>query len=211
MKMTTRSGVSKILVFLASLLCCGAVMADTDTQDVYWFADGTPAGGKSHLTRTDTMILITLEAAELVAGDAHTLWWIVFNNPGACSAPGCGEDDIFDLVNGGLNGDGVLTAEIAVGNASGNVAKSDGTLEFGARMMSGGDNAGHQVLFTPALLMGDPAGPLLTADPHDAEVHVIVQTHGQSLGGKKLQEQLSMVEANCTPACADIQFSVHLP
>ena len=212
MKMTTRLGVTRTLAFLALLLCCGSVMAGdhlvpstTDTQNVNWFDDGTDTGGKSHLTRTDGMILITLEAAGLVPGDAHTLWWIVFNDPGECSAPGCGEDDIFNP-DGSLNESGVEDAEIAIGNASGNVAKSDGTLEFGGRMPRNGDN-GHQVLFGA----GFASDFLLTAWPHDAEVHVIVQSHGQARGGEKLREQLTYVDTNCSPECADIQFSVHLP
>lgn len=212
MNMTTRLGITRTLAFLALLVCCGSVMAgghlapsSTDTQNVYWFDDGSETGGKSHLTRTDGMILIALEADSLVPGDAHTLWWVVFNDPAGCSAPGCGEDDIFNP-DGSLNVPGVMAAEIAIGNASGNVAKSDGTLEFGGRMPRNGDN-GHQVLFGAGLA----SDYLLTASPHDAEVHVIVQSHGQGRSGEKLREQLTYVDANCTPACADIQFSVHLP
>ena len=215
--MTARLGVTKALAFLALLLFNGAVMADTDTTDVLSFDGGTPTGGVSHLTRTDDMILITLEAAELVPGDAHTLWWIVFNTPEGCAdygsgEAGCGEDDIFDLVNGGLNVDGVLAAGISIGNASGNVAKSNGTLEFGGRMTRNQNND-HQVLFTPYAFGANAATDyLLYADSaDDAEVHVIVQTHGQARGGEKLREQLTYVDTNCTPACADIQFAVHLP
>ena len=65
---------------------------------------------------------------------------------------------------------------------------------------------GHQVLF------GDGFGPIvLTASPHDAEVHFIIQTHGQARGGPKLLEQLTYVDINCTPFCSDIQFAVHVP
>ena len=67
-------------------------------------------------------------------------------------------------------------------------------------------NGNHQVLF------GEGFGAyLLTASPHDAEVHLIVQTHGQARGGPKLLEQLAYVERNCTPFCTDIQFTVHIP
>ena len=57
----------------------------------------------------------------------------------------------------------------------------------------------------------DPAGSILTVEPDAAEIHVVVQSHGQGRGGKKLREQLAYLEANCTPACADVQFAVHLP
>ena len=71
-----------------------------------------------------------------------------------------------------------------------------------------GSNSGnHQVLFGA----GMSSNYLLTASPHDAEVHLIVQSHGQARGGPKLLEQLAEVAKNCTPVCADIQFAVHRP
>jgi hypothetical protein len=180
----------------------------TNSEDVYWFSDASDAGGRSHLTRTNGMILVTLEAANLVPSHAHTLWVIVFNNPDGCSAPGCGEDDIF-TPDGDLYIEGLIAAQIAIGNGSGNVAKSDGTLEFGARVPRNSNNGNHQVLFGAGPVFG--SGYLLTAEPKNAEVHLIVQTHGQARGGPKLLEQLAYVDVNCTPFCSDIQFSVHLP
>ena len=179
MKKLIRLRIIVTLAFLILLFFNSGVLADTDTQSVYWFDDASDTGGKSHLTRTDAMVLITLEAAGLVPGDVHTLWWIVFNDPAGCSAP-CGEDDIF-LPDGNLNEAGVVAAQIAIGNASGNVAKMDGTLEFGGRLRQNSDADGHQVLFGAGF--GDY---MLTASPDDAEVHVIVQTHGQARGGEKL-------------------------
>ena len=180
------------------------VPSTTDTQNVYWFADATDTGGKSHLTRTDGMILATLEAANLKPGDAYTLWWVVFNMPENCSHPG-GEDDIFNP-DGSLNEQGIVNAGIAIGNASGNIVKSDGTLEFGGRLPKGTNNPGHQVLFGAGF---DEV--MLVRSPHYTEVHLIVQTHGKGRGGPPLLKQLSMVNSNCTPRCADLQFSVHVP
>jgi hypothetical protein len=197
-----------MLVFgTSSALADGHLAASTtNTEAVYWFTDGSDAGGLSHLTRTDGMIVATVEPANLVPGHAHTLWVLVFNRPGNCSDD-CGEDDIF-TPEGNLNVPQVLETGLAIANGSGNIAKSDGTLEFGARIPHGADlmALGHQVLF------GDGFGPtVLTASPHDAEVHFIIQTHGQARGGPKLLEQLAYVDSNCTPFCSDIQFSVHVP
>jgi hypothetical protein len=181
----------------------------TDTEAVYWFSPPfDEAGGLSHLTRTDGMILITLEAANLVPGDVHTLWVIVFNKPDGCSAPGCGEDDIF-APDGNLNMDGLAAAQIAIGNGSGNVAKSDGTLEFGARLPRDMPIGNHQIRFGAGPIFG--GGYLLTAEPKNAEVHLIIQSHGQARGGPKLLETLNLEGSNCTPFCSDVQFSVHLP
>jgi hypothetical protein len=186
---TNRSGFAKILLLTGSLFLYGSVIADTDSQEVRWVSDFSLTFGWSHLTRTDGMIVLTLEAVDLEPGDAHTLWWIVFNNPSACSYP-CGEDDIFTPT--GLNVDGVLAAGIAIGNASGDIAKADGTLEFGARLERGGDAAGHQVLFTPYDFGEDGGGSMLYAGAEDdAEAHLILQSHGKARGGPKLLEQLS--------------------
>jgi hypothetical protein len=179
----------------------------TNSEAVYYFSDASDAGGLSHLTRTNGMIVATVEAANLVPGHVHTLWVLVFNKPGNCSDDSCGEDDIFNE-DGTLNGNQVIEVGLGIANGSGNVAKADGTLEFGARIPRGADltTLGHQVLF------GDGFGPIvLTASPHEAEVHFIIQTHGQARGGPKLLETLNLEGSNCTPFCSDIQFAVHLP
>lgn len=179
------------------LLASGLALAGTtETVPVQWFADDSDSGGRSHLTRLEPMVLLTLEAEGLVPGDAYTLWWVVFNNPAGC-VDGCDADD---LVPGGA-------ALPAVGNASGNVAKADGTLEFGARLPVGSNTPGHQVLFGAD---GTPEGAMLLSS-EDAEIHLVVQSHGQARGGKRLQQQLAMVNTACTPACADVQFAVHEP
>ena len=185
-----------------SLAAAGAP-STTDTQGMFDFGDGSSVPGESHLTRTDDAVFVLVEGEGLVAGDAHTLWFVVFNNPGDCSGT-CGEDDIFNE-DGSLNVEGVKAAEIGIGNASGNIARADGTIELGGHLVQNGGDAGHQILF-PAALDGDS---LLTADGDDAEVHVILQSHGNARGGEKLLEQLSMVDANCTPTCADLQAAVH--
>jgi hypothetical protein len=201
------SAVLVVMMMIAGVAVAGHLQpSNTDSQNVYWFADETDTGGDSFLTRTEGMLLASVEAAGLEPGDAYTVWWVVFNNPAGCSAP-CGEDDIF-TAEGDLNVPGVIAAEIGIGNATGNIAKSDGTAEFGARLKrNDGDASGHQILF-PAGLAGDS---VLTASGDDAEVHLIIQGHGQARGGPQLLSQLTFVETGCTPFCADIQFTVHLP
>ena len=185
-----------------SLLLFGD-MASADPQEtpVRWFSDFSPTGTSSYMTRLDDMVLVTLEATGLNPGDAVTLWWVVFNNPAGCLVGGCGGE--FD----DPTGQALIDAEVAVANATGNVVKSDGTLEFGATLHQGMNDPEHQVIFNAGL---DTADSVLTAEPAGAEIHLVVQTHGQGRGGKKLREQLAYLEANCTPACADVQFAVHL-
>lgn len=72
---------------------------------------------------------------------------------------------------------------------------------------SRGSGTAHQILF--------PAGldetTLLTISGNDAEVHLVVQSHGKARGGKTLLDQLTFVETGCTSTCEDIQFAVHKP
>ena len=196
------------LVFgVSSTLADGHLAASTtSTVEIRKFSNGDVAGGLSHLTRTDGMIVATVEPTNLVPGHVHTLWVLVFNNPDNCSGD-CGEDDIFNE-DGTLNANQVMEVGLGIANGSGNIAKTDGTLEFGARIPRGADleELGHQVLF------GEGFGTIvLTASPHDAEVHFIIQTHGQARGGPKLLETLNLEGSNCTPFCSDIQFSIHVP
>lgn len=170
-------------LMLLSIIFCGSAMADTDTQPFALLdADGNitgPAPGSlSHLTRTENMILVTAEVSGLVPGDATTLWFFVV-----------------DLATGAQ----------ALGNATGNVVKSDGTLEYGAILREGTNEPGHQVIFSD-----NPDGELL-ADAATALAVLVVQTHGQARGGKMLREQVSQLLANCTPSCADVQVVFHFP
>jgi hypothetical protein len=215
-------------VLVAVLMIAGAAVAaghledtTTDEQQMFNFSDGTDAGnGVSHLTRTSEEALAVVEAEGLDAGGPHTLWWIVFNNPAGCTPdvpagdPVCGEDDIF-LPNGELNAAGVMAARIAIGNATGNIARADGTIELGGRLQGYPPGAaqvddGHQILFVPSDV-GGVGNNLLTVRPADAEFHLIVQGHGNARGGKQLLKQLSEEAYGCTPNCEDLQFTVHTP
>jgi hypothetical protein len=211
--MKSRTGVFGA-VLVAVMMIAGVAVAGhlqpstTDTQQLVVFSTGAdaPGDGVSHLTRTSGMATVVVEAVNLVPGDVHTLWWVVFNNPAGCSDP-CGENDIFD--ENGLFAEGIAAADIAIGNATGNVAKADGTIELGG-VLKGGDDGDHQVLFVPSDF-GGTGDNLLNVRPNDAEFHVIVQSHGNARGGKQLLNQLSTVEFGCTPGCEDILAAVHLP
>jgi len=178
---------------------------------VYLFADGSDTGGDSFLTRTPGMVLATVEAANLTPGDAYTVWWIVFNNPGACmpevepGPPLCDEDDFFhrygsecSTSGGGRNRRWQRDREHSEGRWHGRVRRpAEAERHSGA----------HQILF-PAGMVGDV---LLTASGNDAEVHLVIHNHGQARGGPQQLSQLAHVETGCTPLCSDIQFTVHKP
>lgn len=207
-KLSLLSIAALALVMIAGAADAGSQLtSSTDVQSVLRFRDGSDTGGQSVLTRTQDMVLVTVEAASLRAGNAYTLWWVVFNDPAACSAPGCGEDDILNE-DGSLNEAGIMAAGIGLGHATGNVARADGTTEFGGRLIRNDDSGAHQIIIPAGL--GDE-NVLLTASGLDAEVHVVVQSHGRAREGKKLLRQLSHFQAACNPRCRDIQFAAHLP
>jgi hypothetical protein len=211
---------------LFGLAVFGSAMAGegnsrTSKESVYWFSDGSDTGGESRLTRTGNMILLLLEAEQLTPGDAHTIWFVVFNKPENCVTVLARDDDgnPTEWVTDGICDDddflpaALVAAEVAVGNATGNVAKEDGTAEFGGRLVRNVNLPGHQILF-PA---GFTGASLLTTKPKKAEVHLIVQTHGQAFPLPGLLDQLTYVAdpgglENCNPnptGCEDIQFAVH--
>lgn len=197
-----RAAVRAALTLCAAMAVTGAAWAEpstTDQQDVLSFSNFMPTGGNSRLTRTSDTLSVAIEATGLIPGAAYTLWWVVFNNPAGCIIAGeCGGDDIPASIG---------SAGIAVGNATGNIARGDGTTEFGATLRQNDASGEHQVLFGA----GGMGNMVLTASGDDAEVHFVIQSHGRARGGHPLFEQLSYFEANCTPACEDVQFAVHRP
>lgn len=204
---TTVATIAAVAILLVgSAAIAGGHLQDskTDVRPVLDFATFAPTGGESVLTRTAGMVVVSLEAAGLEPGNAYTVWWVVFNNPDACSDGECGEDDVLNPDHT-INEEGVVAAQIGIGNATGNVAKSNGTSEFGGRLKRHDTMTDHQVLF-PA---GFEGPGVLTASGMDAEIHLVVQDHGQARGGKQLAKQMSQVEFGCTPGCADVQFAVH--
>lgn len=209
----TRRGV--VAALAVGVLVAGAVSAaagghllstTTDGQVLYAFEDMSDTGGDAWLTRTPGMVLLTAEAAGLEPGDAYTVWWVVFNAPESCSDGVCGEDDLIDPDTGELDPVAIAAARVGLGHATGNVARTDGTTEFGARLVVG-DDRDHQVLF-PAGMDGES---VLEVSGEAAEVHIVVQSHGHGRGGPQLIDQLSAFMTSCTPACADLQFAVFLP
>jgi hypothetical protein len=175
----------------------------TDTQGLVHFSDFTPSGSVSRLTRFADGVTAVVEAENLVPGHAYTLWWVVFNDPAGCSASPCQDEDIVNL-DGSLNYDGIIDAQIAMGHATGNVARGDGTTEFGGTLLQY-DNLGHEVVFGAGF-----TDYLLTASGTEAEIHLVIQWHGKARGGHPLLMQLGSFEAACTPACEDVQAAIHL-
>ncbi len=128
-------------------------------------------------------------------GDATTVWFVVFNDPGACE-DGCGEDEVLAAIFGNN------FAKVGVHYGAGHVA---GSSRFNASArLNEGDMSG--VLFGMGLM-----------DAMAAEVHLVVRSHGpaSTLSGPELAAALHTVDGGCYPdfgpnICGDSQFAVFL-
>jgi hypothetical protein len=158
------------------------------------------------LTRNASGVSATVHTSELPAGDAVTVWWVVFNHPEYCThgsgAVSCGEGDLL-LFGGDPRVEGTVVY------ATGHVIGGSGMGNFGAHL-SVGDTSG--------VLLG--VGPGLT-NPEGAEIHLVVRSHGPAIPGL-VNEQISSFGAGCNDAppgtgtpgsntCVDLQFAVHEP
>lgn len=122
------------------------------------FGTGSGVSGQATLTRSVDGLWLDIAAEGLVAGHAHTIWWVIFDNPQGCKVDGCGLDDL-----------GRRSAQVTLVNGLGFVA-SAGVTNF-ATHLDRHDVGDRQVL------LGDPAG---VDNPYQAEVHAIVRSHGEA-------------------------------
>jgi hypothetical protein len=127
-------------------------------------------------------------------GDATTNWFVVFNNPDACSAPGCGEDDVQDAATGVNNDPGV-----GVHFATGHIAGSSNWRS--AASLREGDESG--MVFGFAL-----------EDAMTAEIHVVVRSHGSAanLVPSELAGAIGSLGGGCDiNICGDAQAAEFKP
>jgi hypothetical protein len=190
----------KLLVILAligllsALAISHASAATYTTSDVVNISDPTttPPPGSSTLTRTNKAISMDLHTSGLPAGDAVTIWWMVFNHPEACisgtstpddpSDPRCG---MADMAN--------PAADLSVLYAAGHVIDDSGVADFGGKLAV--DDAEGAIMGTG---LHDPAG---------ADVTLVVHDHGPA-DPATVSQQIHTF-GTCNPGCIDLQMSVH--
>lgn len=183
--------------------------ASRDVATVSTFADLTPVGS-SRLVRNDNGLSVSLATSGLASGSTATLWIVVFNLPENCSAPGCGEDDLFDP-----------SAMVDVMYTAGTVIGGSGKATLAGHRAEG-DNSGS--LFGA---LGLPSPGLI--DARTAEVHFVVRSHGPKIPGM-VDDMIHTFNGGCQNpgppfpdplppelgapgpnTCMDVQFAVHLP
>jgi hypothetical protein len=196
-------GVAIAAAFAVAPAAQGAAREST-TSDVWRFADGTAVdGASSTLVRTGGGVSLSLRTRGLPAGDAVTVWWVIFNHPAECEgAPDspfrCAEPDLFNP-----------DVEASVQSAGGHVVGASGRYAVGSALREGS---------TAGCAFGDflCAGLI---DAQEADIHAVVRTHGPALP-EFLPGQFKSFAGACANVppelggggpntCQDLQFAVH--
>ncbi|MEO0422803.1 MAG: hypothetical protein AAF184_10735 [Pseudomonadota bacterium] len=160
---------------------------------------------------------------------ALTMWWVIFNSPDACTFnPGgleqCGSVDVFgqaylDSVANGSPDPALISpnleAGLAVIHGTGAVTSPRGNVRLVASLYK--SEAGVALdLAGPSLI--DPMGLRRALDNPEAEVHLIVRTHGDVQRGDAFAQVANFLDPYCSDPnlgyfagdnlCADVQFAV---
>ena len=194
---------------LLALLISGPVQATSSNEKVRTFfnAQGELTDpevvGKATLKRSKQGVSLSLHTTHLGPGHAYTIWWVIFNNPKACTDAGCGIDES-DFVN--------PKVDASIMNATGRVADHRGKGWFSAFLPAGFIHTN-----TPAGGLRQVSGPGLQ-NVKGAEIHVVVRCHGEWVGPFADTEQLSTFNGDCNAdtapqlgGCYDAQFAVFPP
>lgn len=169
--------------------------------------------GTATLHRNANGITINYHTTGLTPGYAYTLWWVIWNNPGECLTPnGCGDPDNVDFLN--------PETEVDVLYAGGHVVGNSGVGNFSGHLNTGDESDSVNGL------MGIPAaGGLQIGNVYDAEVHLVLRSHGPAIPGS-VNEQIGGYVGGCSDPfafppfseipdevgeCGDIEFAIFSP
>jgi len=202
----------KAIVIVALVLSFGtvgtALAGKTDTSSAqvgnFPIAGGGDADGASIMSREKEGVGYTLTTRGLAPNAPYTNWFVSFNDPKKCVVKcACGEADFANP-----------RVEIGVFWATGKFSDANGQATFSA--------------YTPYGVLPDGDGQVPFdefANPIESksEVHVIVQSHGPTVGDG--EAQLTTFFGGCPPnpeidpdpmnggnpaaGCVDVQFAVH--
>lgn len=175
------AGAAALLLALGAL---PAAAAERVTASVLWMPpsglSGSVAGAEATLVTGERGASFTIHTGSLKPGEAYTVWWVIFNDPAACTTnPAgpirCGAGDVPRAgVRASLQyGAGHVVGESGVGNFAGSLRE--------------GDTSGCQ----PVL----PCNAGLE-DATSAEIHLVVRTHGAAAPGY-VPDQIGSFNGGC--------------
>lgn len=188
------------IVVAASFVSAGVTLRGDDgddgnrwvyqTSQMFQFMTTTPVGGAATLMRSKNRLEMRVATSGLSPNSTFTVWWVIFNNPAACTG-GCGIDDL-------PNPEVRASVFYAAGFVTGNV---DGTGN-----VSGYVNAGA----LPEDIDIETGRGLRNGNGLRAEVHIVVRTHGM-LNPGSVHEQIGTFNGGCNPTCSNVQAAGFLP
>jgi len=183
------------------------------TAEVHRFEDlSIVEGANAYLARMEHGVYMKVTTDGLDPGHAVTMWWVIFNNPTACSGEECGEDDVFNLNADGsfiFNADGSppLNLEqwdkiqLSLLRADGVIVPASGSAEFRGHLPVGDTS---EAVLGPGLL-----------DSMKAEVHMVLRDH-MTPTAEHQNLMLNSLNGGCegpfpNEPCFDPQFAVFKP
>jgi hypothetical protein len=187
---------------IAGSIVAGLALAAAADQRTYQTANifqaGNPAiqlGGAATLFRSKQGAEMRIATSGLAENSAYTVWWVVFNNPAACTG-GCGADDL-----------GNPAVRAAVFYAAGFVTAGDG---IGTEDGTGNVSAHMEAGALPLGIDVEVEGGLEPGNGFRAEIHLVVRTHG-TINPGMVDQQIGSFNGGCNPTCANQQAAVFLP
>jgi hypothetical protein len=170
------------LALLGSLLLGGTVSgaAGRQASAIMWHAQTglsgpVGSGARAAIVRRDGGLSFRFTTTNLRPNHAYTLWFVVLNNPDACTASPCSAPDI--LLNPGT------LAQVTYG--AGHVSGAAGRGTF-----AGSFRAGDLPGWLPDASLSNPLG---------AEIQLVLNDHGPVLSDY-LPEMIHTYRAGCTDA-----------
>lgn len=150
--------------------------------------------GTATLHRNKNGITANFKATNLKPG-AYTIWWVIWNEPQNCATPGeCIESDFATPVE----------VAVEVMYAGGHVVGNNGKGNFSAHL-----NAGDDSPESMNTSFGFPSvGGLRVGNTFDAEIHVVLRTHGPAVPGL-VNEQINSYRGGCDNPFLYAPFTVY--
>jgi hypothetical protein len=169
--------------------------------------------------------------AESGTKQASTLWWVIFNSPGECiNSPEeeikCGMLDLFgnpfleSIAAGSPDPTLIKTnqyAEIAVIYATGAISGKSGRISMASSIYRTDKSNGY-VDYNESTI-ADPLGLGRAYEERDAEVHVVLRSHGDAIKGAELEQITSFFDSYCSDpllnynsgpnVCQDVQAAAY--
>ncbi len=150
--------------------------------------------GTSTLHRNKNGIRANFKAEGLYPG-AYTIWWVIWNNPQECMTPG-------ECIEADFATPGKVGVEVMY--AGGHVVGTNGKGNFSAYL-----NAGDDTPESMNTSFGFPSvGGLAIGNTFDAEVHVVLRTHGPKVSGL-VNDQISSYRGGCDEPFKYAPFTVY--